>query len=456
MNNKGLMKICIHFSLRVITCVILCYVIGCGRYDESIDEIEKPIAVESLRLEEIQTSKEEEADLPEESIKEEESEETDLPEESIKDGQGKEEESYRETSEVTLVMVGDVLMHTPVTESGLAEDGTYHYDHLFAHVKNLIEDADIAIVNQEVILGGTELGLSGYPTFNAPYEVGDALADAGFDVVLHATNHALDKGEKGIRNCLAFWQQFHPEMKVVGIHPDQESYDDVTFIEQHGIKIAILNYTYGTNGIALPKDAHYIVDLLDREKIAEDVEKAKEEADFVVLCPHWGTEYRLEPDASQKEWASYFADLGVDLVIGAHPHVIEPVEWVKVASDAEDVRIDPNKMDISETDKKTGMLVYYSLGNFVNATSGVGDGVANRMLGSMAIVHITRVDDKVIISENESIPLVSHLEHGYGNITVYPLEQYTQELASKNWIVEQDGNFSLEYLQNLWKRVMKP
>ena len=111
--------------------------------------------------------------------------------------------------------------------------------------------------------------------------------------------------------------------------------------------------------------------------------------------------------------------------------MIEPVEWV------------------GDT------LVYYSLGNFVNATSGTGNGVADRMLGSMAVVHITKEDDKVKISDYESIPLVSHLEHGYGNITVYPMEEYTTELASKNWIVEQDGNFSLEYLQNLWSRVME-
>ena len=391
--------------------LILCCMIGCGRVMEE-ETFEPPVAVEVQELESTQAI--EVSEFPDETT-EELTEVIDPADSSI-----------------TLIMVGDVLMHTPVTESGLAEDGTYHFEHLFANVKDLIEDADIAMVNQEVILGGTALGLSGYPAFNAPFEVGDALADAGFDVVLHATNHALDKGEKGIRNCLGFWQECYPEMKIVGIYGDWESYNNgVTFIEQDGIKIAILNYTYGTNGIPLPKDAPYLVNLLDRAKIASDVEKAKQEADFVVICPHWGTEYRHDPDESQKEWAKYFADLDVDLVIGAHPHVIEPVEWVD------------------------DTLVYYSLGNFVNATSGTGNGVADRMLGSMAVVHITKEDDKVKISDYESIPLVSHLEHGYGNITVYPMEEYTTELASKNWIVEQDGNFSLEYLQNLWSRVME-
>lgn len=422
--------------------LILCCMIGCGRVMEE-ETFEPPVAVEVQELESTQAI--EASDTIEESIEEtiqkkdesnnsNELELDDPAEESEKSQEEPIEESSDELpdSSITLIMVGDVLMHTPVTESGLAEDGTYHYEHLFANVKDLIRDADIAMVNQEVILGGTALGLSGYPAFNAPFEVGDALADAGFDVVLHATNHALDKGEKGIRNCLGFWQECYPEMKIAGIYGDQESYNNgVIFIEQDGIKIAILNYTYGTNGIPLPKDAPYLVNLLDRAKIASDVEKAKQEADFVVLCPHWGTEYRHDPDESQKEWARYFADLDVDLVIGAHPHVIEPVEWVD------------------------DTLVYYSLGNFVNATSGTGNGVADRMLGSMAVVHITKEDDKVKISGYESIPLVSHLEHGYGNITVYPMEEYTTELASKNWIVEQDGNFSLEYLQNLWSRVME-
>ena len=410
--------------------LILCCMIGCGRVMEE-ETFEPPVAVEVQELESTQAI--EVSEFLDETT-EELTEVIDPAEESEKSQEEPIEESSDELpdSSITLIMVGDVLMHTPVTESGLAEDGTYHYEHLFANVKDLIKDADIAMVNQEVILGGTAIGLSGYPAFNAPFEVGDALADAGFDVVLHATNHALDKGEKGIRNCLEFWRDRYPEMKIAGIYGDWESYNNgVAFIEQDGIKIAILNYTYGTNGIPLPKDAPYLVNLLDRAKIASDVKKAKQEADFVVLCPHWGTEYRHDPDESQKEWAKYFADLDVDLVIGAHPHVIEPVEWVD------------------------DTLVYYSLGNFVNATSGTGNGVADRMLGSMAVVHITKEDDKVKISDYESIPLVSHLEHGYGNITVYPMEEYTTELASKNWIVEQDGNFSLEYLQNLWSRVME-
>jgi len=159
-----------------------------------------------------------------------------------------------EPAQVDIVMVGDILLHTRVNESGLMEDGTYNYDHMFAQVKEDITAADLALVNQEVILGGTELKLSGYPNFNGAFEVGDSLVDAGFDVVLHATNHALDKGKKGLLRCLEFWDTTYPEIGVVGIHDTAEDAEEIYVKEIEGIRIAILNYTYGTNGIALPSD----------------------------------------------------------------------------------------------------------------------------------------------------------------------------------------------------------
>lgn len=124
---------------------------------------------------------------------------------------------------VTLAMVGDVLLHTPVEESCQAEDGSYDFSSLFANVKDEVQAADIAIVNQEVIIGGEELGVSGYPSFNAPYEVADALAETGFDVILHGTNHAMDQGKKGITNCLSNWEKKYPDIKILGINKSQDA-----------------------------------------------------------------------------------------------------------------------------------------------------------------------------------------------------------------------------------------
>ena len=339
-----------------------------------------------------------------------------------------------ENSEITLVMVGDILLHEPVAESGMREDGTYNFDAVFEKVKDKISEADIALVNQEVILGGSELGITGYPCFNAPYELGDSLVDAGFDVVLHGTNHALDKGKRGLENCLNFWESAYPDIAVLGINESAEAQDEIYIYEQKGIRIAVLNYTYGTNGITLPESMPYAVNLLEEEKVTEDLRKADEEADFVIVCPHWGTEYKLAEADEQHYWAGVFEENGADLVLGTHPHVIEPVEWFGEEGD---------------------MLVYYSLGNFVNWTSGTGEGVANRMVGGMAEVTIGLDESgEAVITDYDMEPLVCHLEEGTDGVTVYFMEDYTEELAEKNEIRKQDANFSLEYCEKLWEEVI--
>lgn len=341
-----------------------------------------------------------------------------------------------ELTQLTLLMVGDILLHTPVENAALQEDGTYNFDTIFEHTQDDLRAADLAIVNQEVIIGGEELGISGYPAFNAPYAVGDALVEAGFDVVCHGTNHALDKRKKGLLNCIAFWKEHYPDMAVLGIHDSQESQDTIYIYEQDGMKIAILNYTYGTNGIALPEDMPYAVDLLEEKQVIADIQKAEELADFTIVCPHWGTEYQLVQSAAQEKWAKIFAENGVDLVIGTHPHVIQPIEWVM--------------------DEDTGheMLVYYSIGNFVNWTSESGTGIANRMVGGMAQIILERTEEgEVQIAEYGVEPVVCHLEQGVNGVTVYKLVDYTAELAEKNQIRLQDAAFSKEYCEQLCEEV---
>lgn len=353
------------------------------------------------------------------------------------------------TPELTLIMVGDILLHTPVEKSALQEDGSYNFDAIFTHTRDTITEADLALVNQEVIIGGEQLGISGYPCFNAPFAISDSLVDAGFDVVCHATNHALDKGKAGVLSCCQNWEETYPEITVLGIHDSAEDAapylytikanpdaENQTFSSPDELTIAILNYTYGTNGIPLPKDMPYAVDLLDEQKVISEIQLAEELADFTIVCPHWGTEYRLQPDAYQKKWTQIFLENGVDLVIGTHPHVIEPVELVK--------------------DEETGheMLVYYSLGNFVNWTASSGKGIANRMVGGMAKVTITLDEEgNAAISDYGVDALVCHLETGKNSVTTYFLSEYTDELAKKNAIHAQDSAFSKEYCIDLCNQV---
>lgn len=330
--------------------------------------------------------------------------------------------------EVSISMVGDVLMHNPTLKSGLQDDGSYNYDHLFKNVKEQMKSADISLANQEVILGGTDLGISAYPAFNAPQELGDSLVKSGFNTILHATNHTLDKGQKGVDNTLTYWKEKHPETTVLGIHESQEERDQIYVFEKKGFKIAILNYTYGVNGNHIPEDRPYLVDLMDKSQMEKDIQKAKELADYVIVCPHWGTEYVFEATEEQKEWTDFFLKQGVDLVIGTHPHVIEPVEWVE--------------------DGENKMLVFYSLGNFVSCQD-----KWYRMLGAMANVTLLKdADGNVTVTKYGVEPLVTHIANK-SEYTTYYLKDYTEELAKKNKIRSIDGNFSLEKLKELSKEV---
>lgn len=355
-------------------------------------------------------------------------------------GKTSERENTDAAQEYTIVMVGDVLLHTPVEESCKQPDGSYDYDSLFANTKDKISAADLALVNQEVIIGGADLGITGYPSFNADFSLCDSLVDAGFDIICHATNHDMDKGRKGLVNCAKYWRENYPQITVLGIHDTADTSTtcgaEPVIIDFPDMKIAVLNYTYGTNGIPLPEDMPYAVDLLDEEQVAADIRRAEELADFTIVCPHWGTEYRLTPDAMQEKWTQIFAENGADLVLGTHPHVIEPIEWV--------------------TDPESGheMLVYYSLGNFVNWTSGTGEGVANRMVGGMAEVTLAKKEDgEVEITDYGVEPLVSHVTTGPGGVTTYFLTDYTDELSEENEIRTQDPEFSREYCINLCNTV---
>lgn len=334
-------------------------------------------------------------------------------------------------TDVNVMMIGDMLVHEGVYNSGLQADGSYNFDHLFKNITSDINSSDIRIVNQETILGGTELGLSSYPCFNSPYELGDAISKAGFNVVLHATNHTIDKGLKGAQNCINYWKTKHPEMAVLGMNDTEQDVSNIYVYQKDGFKIAILNYTYGTNGIPVPSAKPYIVNLLDKDRITADVTKAKTLADMVIVCPHWGTEYVYTPDSNQKYWTNLFLSLGVDVVLDTHPHVIEPVEML--------TRNDGHQM-----------LVYYSLGNFVS-----NQDESPRMLGAMAKLTLRKTDSGCSIKEYSVVPLVTQKLFGRALITTYKLSDYNETLASQNAIKgDANGkNFSLEYCKQLCRQV---
>ena len=355
------------------------------------------------------------------------------------------EEPAFEEYDIKLMALGDNLMHMGIVNTGRMDDGTYDYTFLFQGMEEYLDIADIKIINQETIFGGNELGFSGFPRFNSPTQVGDAIADAGFNVVLQASNHAADQGINGIYNCISYWET-QPEVLMVGIHgetspgetspeetsTEETSAEEIPLLTIKDVTFAILNYTYGPNMETLPSNLRGHLNMLCaynqdtgridfttlNPQVLEDIEKANELADIVIVCPHWGTEYQDKPSGYQETFASQMTEAGADLIIGTHPHVPQPVEWIT-------------------TENGNISLCYYSLGNYVSTQK-----QALCMLEGMAWVTFHVTEDDVTLSEQETgvLPLVCHYKSGPVRFEkVYPLEDYTEELATQHGIWNYGG-----------------
>ncbi|MCM1285155.1 MAG: CapA family protein [Acetobacter sp.] len=340
-----------------------------------------------------------------------------------------ESSTKEEDSKVTFVGVGDNLIHNTLISAGEQEDKSLDYTSLYANIKPYIENFDIAYIDQETILGGKAFEYSGYPMFNSPWEIGAAAIDAGFDIFGCATNHTMDMGYSGIEKEIEFFSE-HKDVVQLGVNSSEEQYNNITYYEKNGITFALFNYTYGTNDIPLPKDKPWCVNMMDKEKITKDIKEARANADVVIVFPHWGDEYSFEVSDYQKEYVKLFSDLGVDLVVGCHPHVIEPVEWV--------------------TNQSTGkkMLVYYSTGNFISHQIDL-----ENLVGGAAEVTFEKHNGKTEITYAKFVPLVCHYKRGSNNkfeFNVYKLADYNDDLAETH---SQKGG-TVEYYTNLVKNVI--
>ncbi|WP_299088448.1 CapA family protein [uncultured Metabacillus sp.] len=269
-------------------------------------------------------------------------------------------------STVTLSAIGDVLIHDRVYNPQHLGNDKYDFMPLLAPVKSSIGTADITVANQESMIGGAGIGLSTYPSFNSPHEVGNALKESGVDIVTMANNHTLDRGEKAIQNAIAHWNKIG--MLYTGSFVSAKDQTNIRTIEKNGIMFSFLAYTYGTNGIPVPEGKPYLVNLIDAEKIEKEIALAKKVSDVVVVSLHFGKEYERLPNNEQKNIARQTANAGADIIIGHHPHVLQPMEWIT-----------------REDGKRT--FVAYSLGNFL--TGQTGD---YKDLGGIMQIKVEKVD----------------------------------------------------------------
>ena len=286
----------------------------------------------------------------------------------------KKKEKPKEPKEYTakIVMVGDALIHSGVYIDARETDGSYDFKPIFEYIKPITSKYDLAYYNQETILGGASLGYSSYPMFNSPTEVGDAFLDAGFNMVSLATNHTMDKGERGVLNSVEYWKTKNNVATSGQWSSEEERTASVTKVyEVNNIKYAFISYTIWTNGLETPAGKEYLNNVYSEEKAKKDIESVRDKVDFVIVAMHWGTEYSLRVDVKQEQIANYLSSLGVDLIIGAHPHVVQTMEYIN--------------------DNKT--FVIYSLGNFVSDQDDI-----EKYTGLMAEVTLKKrveVDDSV-------------------------------------------------------------
>ena len=331
-------------------------------------------------------------------------------------------EDKNEEYSLSLVMVGDALIHDKIYNEALSlGNGEYNFKPMLELIKPITSTYDLAYYNQETILGGSDIRVSSYPSFNSPYEVGDAFIDAGFNLVSLATNHTIDRGEKAVLNSRVYWNS-KENILAVGSYSSFEEKNQIQIRETNHISYTMLNYTYGTNGIKVPSGKEYLVNIWPvtgnnpstdtkyqsyKEQVKKDIESVRDKVDVLIVAMHWGIEYQLSPNNYQLDMAEFLADLGVNIIIGTHPHVIQPITF------------------IDDT------LVIYSLGNFISAHEVVN--IANRV-GLMSSINI-----KKSIKENNTTITIDNLENellytyytsNYKDIKVIPFSNMNSNYLS--------------------------
>lgn len=347
------------------------------------------------------------------------------------------EEVFKPTS-AKLVAVGDNLMHRSCTLSAKNADGTYDFTKHFANMADIFKAADLAVISQDTVLGGIELGATSTETgiFNTAVELADGMADAGINVVLAANNHIMDEGSAGLNTMMSYFSTKYPNITLLGVNNSREAKDEPVYVETNNIKIAMINYSYGSNQTADLDASPYLLNQYDEDWLSDILKQAREEADFIIAFPFWGEQNSMDYTQEQERQAQFLANNGVDLIIGSYPHVVEPVKWIT-----------------AENGDRT--LVYYSLGNFQSIQNTV-----ENMLGGQANVTISKEEDGTHISDYSLDFVVTHYEQResseyYDIVTTYPLADYTNDLAARHGMsVSGNEEFNLASLQGLSSQIL--
>ncbi len=346
------------------------------------------------------------------------------------------EETTTEPVEISVnfISVGDNLIHDGIYEQAHKRAGGNGYDFAlcYQNIAATVSAFDVATINQETIIASSYQP-SGYPMFNSPREVGDEIVKAGFDVIAMANNHMLDKTSKGLAEAIDYWDS-QPVVRT-GAYKNAEDLNRVEFIEKNGMKIGLVGVTQYTNGLSLPQNSELkIIYSADEDVIKSKIENAKKECDMVLVNVHWGNEYQTSPTQDQRNLAQKMSDWGADVIIGHHPHVIQPVEFITRADG-------------------TRTLVAYSLGNFISQQN-----TPARVVGGMISYNVTKntASNTVEISDVRFIPIVTHYVRGVDDVQIYMLSQYNDTLAKKQAGRLKESGFSISYINDFVSKIIDP
>lgn len=276
-------------------------------------------------------------------------------------------EAKDEVYKLKLLATGDGLIHSVIYRS-YYKNGVYDFTDAVKYVKDIVKDYDIAYYNQETPTGDDSIAYSGYPMFYTPSAYVDAMQDVGFNTVSLASNHSLDKGEKGVLNTIKYFKTTN--MLYNGMNDSEEMRNNFTIKEKNNITYTMLSYTTKTNGLSTPKGKSYLLNIYDKEQVKKDIEAVRDKVDVLIVAMHWGIEYINMPNDEEKEIAEYLSSLGVDIIIGNHPHILQPIT------------------------KIGNTIVMYSLGNFISNQYGGTNGDWNKLIGFMATLDITKTVTK--------------------------------------------------------------
>lgn len=335
------------------------------------------------------------------------------------------------SSSFTFAGVGDNLIHQAVFsqyEMGVTD---YDFNEDYALMKPYIEPADLSFINQETICAGEEFGLSHYPQFNGPTQILHAVANTGFDWLAASSNHSLDKGSDALLAELNYLHENYPDISVTGAYRSEEESNQYIVRDVNGIKVGLLGYTYGLNGIPLPEDMPWLVELIDEDQIQKDMEALSKISDVQIVSMHWGTEYHTEIEADQQALAKKMNEWGVEVIIGTHPHVIKPAEIIQ--------------------GEKQDTLCYYSLGNFLSAQD-TNEG----MVGGMASFTLQYDFDtqETSFKDVKFTPTVMYYDPAFTTFKVMTIHDYNDDYIPSHYVASLDYDMSKAWIQNYVKEIM--